>query len=100
MSHRRGTSLDERIAAITERVVRRVSRRDALRRVVVGGSAGIAALAIGATPALAATCDCGPTRRCSRCPEVGCPPKHHLCKGSFTGNCFNAPGVPVRVAVG
>ncbi len=89
---RRGMSLDERIGAMTERVARRLSRRDALRRVVIGGTTGIAALAVGATPAQAATCDCGPTRRCSSCPKVGCPPKHHLCKGSFTGKCFNRQG--------
>lgn len=92
MSGRRGAGLDERIGAITERIARKVTRRDALRRLVVGGTTGIAAVAAGASPAEAATCDCGPTRRCSGCPKVGCPPQHHLCKGSFTGNCFNRQG--------
>lgn len=88
---RRG-GMDERIGLVTERVVRKVNRRDALRRVVVGGATGLAALAVGASPAQAAGCDCGPTRRCANCPGVGCPPHHHLCKGSFTGHCFNRQG--------
>jgi hypothetical protein len=85
--------VDDRIGSVTERVVRKVNRRDALRRVVIGGTTGLAALAVGASPAqAAASCDCGPTRRCSSCPGVGCPPGHHLCKGSFTSNCFNTQG--------
>jgi hypothetical protein len=92
MSGRRGAGFDERMGAITERIARKITRRDAMRRVVVGGTTGIAALAAGASPAEAATCDCGPTRRCSSCPKVGCPPRHHLCKGSFTSNCFNRQG--------
>src|ERR1700729_1467037 len=75
-----------------ERVARSMNRRDALRRVIVGGTTGLAALAAGSSPAEASTCACGPTRRCSHCPEVGCPPKYHLCKGSFTSDCFNAQG--------
>src|ERR1700684_1931828 len=85
-------SLDARIGTMAERVVRRVSRRDALRGVGLGGTAGVAALALGQRPAWAATCECGPTRRCARCPEVGCPSGYHLCKGSFTSNCFNNQG--------
>ncbi len=77
---------------LSEQVARRVNRRDALRRVVLAGATGLAALAIGQNPAQAATCACGPTRRCSRCPEVGCPRGRHLCKGSFTSNCFNYQG--------
>ncbi len=94
MSRRaRLAGVDERIGAITERVVRKVNRRDALRRVIAGGTTGLAALAVGASPAEAAViCDCGPTRRCAHCPGVGCPPRHHLCKGSFTSNCFNSQG--------
>jgi len=87
-----GSSIDDRIGAVTARVARTVSRRAALRRVVVGGTTGLAALAVGVSPAQAATCDCGPTRRCSNCPGVGCPPGHHLCKGSFSSNCFNYQG--------
>jgi hypothetical protein len=85
-------SLDDRIGALSEQVARRVSRRDALRRAVLGGTTGLAALAVGASPAQASTCVCGPTRRCSGCPDVGCPPGKHLCKGSFTGDCFNNQG--------
>jgi hypothetical protein len=85
-------SIDTHIGTIAERVVRRMSRRDALRRAVVGGTAGIAALALGQLPAEAATCTCGPTRRCARCPGIGCPSGYHLCKGSFTSNCFNKQG--------
>jgi hypothetical protein len=89
---RLSANVDARIGAIAERVVRRISRRDALRGVVVGGTAGLAALALGERPALAQGCDCGPTRRCSGCPGVGCPPGYRLCKGSFNSNCFNYQG--------
>ena len=85
-------SVDARIAAMTERVVRRMSRRDALRSAVVGGTAGVAALALGQLPAQAATCTCGPTRRCAHCPGLGCPSGYHLCKGSFTSSCINKQG--------
>ncbi|HEY3907525.1 MAG TPA: hypothetical protein VGM14_26710 [Streptosporangiaceae bacterium] len=77
---------------IAERVARRMNRRDALRRVIVGGTTGLAALALGNSPAQASTCHCGPTRRCEKCPAVGCPHGYHLCKGSFTSNCFNSQG--------
>lgn len=87
-----GERLDDRIGDLTERTARRLSRRDAFRRAVLGGTAGLAAVALGERPAFAATCRCGPTRRCSGCPAVGCPPGHHLCKGSFTSSCFNTQG--------
>ncbi|HVB44029.1 MAG TPA: hypothetical protein VNF47_15180 [Streptosporangiaceae bacterium] len=87
-----GAGIDERIGAFTERAARRLSRRDAVRRVIVGGTTGLAALAMGASPAQASTCVCGPTRRCARCPAVGCPPGHHLCRGSFRSHCFNSQG--------
>ncbi len=77
---------------IAERVARRMNRRDALRRAIVGGTTGLAALALGNSPAQATTCHCGPTRRCEKCPAVGCPHGYHLCKGSFTSNCFNSQG--------
>jgi hypothetical protein len=78
--------------SLAERVARRMSRRDALRRVVIGGTTGLAALAVGTSPAQAQTCTCGPTRRCAKCPDVGCPSGYHLCKGSFSSDCFNAQG--------
>lgn len=94
MSQRKsGAGMDERIGMLTERVARRLSRRDALRRAVVGGTTGLAALALGTNPAQAqADCDCGPTRRCAHCPGVGCPSGHHLCRGSFENTCFNYQG--------
>jgi hypothetical protein len=87
-----GERVDTRVGDLAERVVRRVSRRDALRRVLVGGTAGLAALAVGERPALAQDCYCGPTRRCRRCRDHGCPHGHRLCKGSFTSTCFNDQG--------
>jgi hypothetical protein len=87
-----GEHFDSRVGDLAERVVRRVSRRDSLRGALIGGAAGLAALTIGERPALAADCQCGPTRRCAHCPEIGCPDGYHLCKGSFTGNCFNRQG--------
>lgn len=87
-----GDRFDSRVGDLAERVARRVSRRTALRAVVLGGTASVASLAIGERPALAADCQCGPTRRCSGCPEHGCPPHHHHCHGSFTSDCFNTQG--------
>ena len=89
-----GAGLDARISSVAERTVRRLSRRDALRGAVVGGTAGLAALSLGQRPALAEAevCTCGPTRRCSGCPGTGCPPGMHLCKGSASSSCFNNQG--------
>jgi hypothetical protein len=88
-----GESLDNRIGGIAERAARRLTRRDALRGAVVNGTAGLAALSLAKRPVLAAqVCHCGPTRRCSGCPGTGCPSGKHLCKGSFTSNCFNRQG--------
>lgn len=87
-----GEQFDSRVGGLAERIARRVSRRAALRGVLLGGTAGAASLAIGERPALAADCHCGPTRRCSGCPEIGCPHGHHVCKGSFSSNCFNSQG--------
>jgi len=92
---RLATGMDDRIGAVGERIARAVNRRDALRRVVVGGTAGLAALAVGSNPAQAASasCWCGPTRRCDHCPGIGCPSGHHLCTSSTAGgNCFNGQG--------
>ncbi len=61
---RTGEQFDARIGQLAERVVRRVSRRDALRGAVLGGTAGLASLAVGERPALADACVCGPTRHC------------------------------------
>ena len=61
-----GSSFDARVSQMTERAARRMSRRNILRTVFVGGAASIAAISIGETPALAADCagHCGPTPRC------------------------------------
>jgi hypothetical protein len=69
-----------------------VNRRDALRRAIVGGTAGLAGLALGTGTAQAASCWCGPTRRCGSCPGIGCPPGHHLCKSTYNASCFNSQG--------
>jgi hypothetical protein len=88
-----GERFDARIGDLTERAARRVSRRGALRGVLLGGTTGLAALAVGERPALAADCQCGPTRRCSSgCPGVGCPSGYELCKGSPSSDCFNSQG--------
>jgi hypothetical protein len=87
-----GERFDSRVGDLAERVARRVSRRTALRSAVLGGTVGVASLAIGERPALADDCHCGPTRRCRGCREHGCPHGHHLCKGSFTSDCFNVQG--------
>jgi hypothetical protein len=86
-----GSRLDDQVAGIAERVVRRISRRDALRTSMLGGAGAVAALAIGERPASATTanCYCGPTYRCGYwghpCPHHGCPSRYRLCKndGSY-----------------
>jgi hypothetical protein len=80
---RAGDRFDARVAGLAERIARRVSRRDAVRGALLGSATGLAALALGESPAQAQSCMCGPTRRCSGC---------RLCKGSFTSNCFNNQG--------
>jgi hypothetical protein len=87
-----GRRLDTRIAAMAERTIRRISRRDALRGTVVSGTAALAALSLGERPALAENCACGPTRRCAGCRGVGCPAGYSLCKGSSSSDCFNKQG--------
>lgn len=87
-----GTKLDGQVAGIAERLVRRISRRDALRNGVLGGAGAVAAFAVGERPASAerARCYCGPTYHCghwgNHCPEHGCPSDGFvLCKndGSY-----------------
>jgi hypothetical protein len=89
-----GSSFDTRINQMAERATRRMSRRNILRTVFVGGAASIAAVSIGETPAFADDCTrhCGPTRRCERCRPTYCPRGYVLCKGSFTSDCFNKEG--------
>ncbi len=89
-----GTGLDARIGDMAERAARRLSRRDAMRSAVVTGTAGLASLSLGRKPSRASTvtCDCGPTKRCSGCPDTGCPSGQHICKGSATSTCFNKQG--------
>ena len=89
---RAGDRFDERVGDLAERIARRVSRRDAVRGALLGGATGLAAIALGESPAQAQACMCGPTRRCSGCPDTGCPHGYHLCKGSFTSDCFNDQG--------
>ncbi len=89
-----GAALDARVGDVAERAARRLSRRDAMRSAVVTGTAGLASLSLGRKPSreYSEPCDCGPTRRCSGCPGIGCPSGQHLCKGSSTSNCFNNQG--------
>lgn len=90
-----GDKFDTRVGELTEKITRRMSRRDALRTAVVGGAASIAALAVGQRPAEAralTSCDCGPTYRCGHyghsCPSYGCPSGYDLCKnGSAYCSC-------------
>jgi len=89
-----GSGFDTRVSQMTERAVRKMSRRNVLRTVVVGGAASIAAISVGDAPAFADECtgNCGPTKRCSRCRPTECPHGYILCKGSRTGDCFNNEG--------
>ena len=76
-----GSSFDARISQMAERATRRMSRRNILRTVFVGGAASIAAVSIGETPAFA-----------DDCRSVDCPHGYVVCKGSFTSDCFNDEG--------
>jgi hypothetical protein len=91
-----GSSFDARIGQMAEKATRRMSRRNILRTVFVGGAASIAAVSVGETPALAIDPDClrhcGPTRRCRHCRPADCPRGYVLCKGSDTSHCFNHEG--------
>jgi hypothetical protein len=91
-----GSGFDARVSQMTERATRKISRRNMMRTVVVGGAASIAAVSLGEMPASAIdSCagNCGPTPRCSvGCPANGCPSGYSLCKGSSTGTCFNKEG--------
>lgn len=78
-----GDKLDDAIGGLAERVSRRLTRRAALKSAIVGSAAGIAAIALGQQPAMAAL-DCGPTVNCGyygkTCPFAGCPSGYSLCK--------------------
>jgi hypothetical protein len=87
-----GDKFDARVGNIAERINRRMTRRDALRTAVLGGAASIAALTLGQKPALAVTCECGPTLHCAhyghKCPTgSGCPSGYILCKNSSSAYC-------------
>lgn len=85
-----GGRFDSKVSSVAEGMLRRISRRDALRTGVLGSAGALAALAVGAKPAFAYTCDCGPTYRCSHyghsCPANGCPSGYSLCSN---GSCYN-----------
>lgn len=107
-----GNKLDDQVAGIAERLVRRLSRRDALRTGVLGGAGAVAALAIGERPASATPrgCYCGPTYHChhwgNSCPDHGCPRDGFvLCKndGSYCscrGGGHNTQGYCCEYASG
>ena len=96
-----GQKIDTRVANVAERVVRRITRRDALQRGLLGGAAGLAAFFVGERPAMAQGCYCGPTVRCNNygrnCPTNGCPADFRLCKNdgsrcSCIGGGYNVQG--------
>lgn len=94
-----GTKFDARVGKGTERLARRVSRRDALRTAVITGATTVGALALGQRPAFATVrCGpaCGPSPRCSSgCPLTsGCPSGRVLCtkKAGFRCTCEWATG--------
>jgi len=96
-----GDKIDTGVARVAERIARTMTRRDALRRGVLGGITGMAALAVGARPAMAVTCTCGPTYNCAHwgasCTCCGCPSGYVLCKndGSYcscSGGHYNSQG--------
>lgn len=88
-----GARFDSGVGELAERASRRVTRRQAVRTMLVGGATGVASLSVGVSVAEASCAsNCGPTKRCNSCPEYSCPSGYSLCKGSSTGNCFNKQG--------
>jgi hypothetical protein len=81
-----GTRFDARVGTATERIARRITRRDAVRTAILTGAATVGAIAVGQVPARAAiTCPqkCGPSPMCTSpaCPTTsGCPSGKVLCK--------------------
>jgi hypothetical protein len=77
-----GENFDTGVGKVSEKVNRRLSRRNALRAGVVSTVAGIAAVALGQSPASAYKYSpgCGPTKSCKGChlPD-GCPKGYELC---------------------
>lgn len=78
-----GTKFDGYVEKTTGRMVRIITRRDALRTAILTGAATVGTVALGMRPAMAtvtcpAQCCCSPF--CSGCPGVGCPSGYHLCK--------------------
>ena len=95
-----GERFDTRVGDLAERVARRVSRRAALRGVVLGGTAGVASLAIGERPGpgrrLSLRAD-APVQRLSRDRLPARPPP---VQGLVHRRLLQLPGLPLRVAAG
>ena len=91
-----GQKFDSRVARLSEGLARRMSRRHMLRRVIIGGATSIAALSLGQRPALAESCQCGPTYRCNQyghhCPAYRCPNGYQVCKNRQGEYCSCSQG--------
>lgn len=85
--------VDTGVATVAERIVRKMTRRDVVRRGVLGAGTALAALAVGVRPSKAETmtCTCGPTYRCDHwgwtCRTDGCPPGMYLCQNNSSNYC-------------
>jgi len=88
-----GAKFDNTVGDLAERAARSMTRRQAVRTAIIGGATGIGALSVGVEPAWAScSSNCGPTPRCSGCPNNGCPSGYSLCKGCSSCGCFNKYG--------
>jgi hypothetical protein len=106
--------MDVGVANVSERFMRKVSRRAALRTGVLSGVTTIAALAAGEGVAKACKtesgCNCGPTYRCDHwgwgCPQNGCPSGMSICKNGSSYSCscdnggYNVQGYCCEYACG
>lgn len=84
-----GAGFDARVGSMAERATRILTRRAALRAGMVTGAAGVAAITLGESPALALKYSpgCGPTVRCRGCHAQGCPTGYELCLEKY--DCFH-----------
>jgi hypothetical protein len=86
-----GDKVDTSVAAVAERIVRKMTRRDVVHRGVLGAGTALAALAVGVRPAKAVTCQCGPTYNCSHwgwpCQADACPQGMYLCQNTQSDTC-------------
>jgi hypothetical protein len=109
-----GDKVDAGVADVSERFLRKMTRRSALRNSLLGGVVTVAGLAVGEGVAKGCVtesgCSCGPTVRCGTyghsCPSDGCPSGMDICKNGSSYYCscnqghYNVQGYCCEYACG